>query len=223
MPISQFSAAQPIFVQCHHAHSHELYTQATLFIRHKSLVIRNLIRNSNRAYFLTALALPGIMRAIGFSSLLKIKFMEWKYIHFGHMPVDYTVGDLQMRLSIAEEIEQYLKNNPSLQSKASLLLYPQISEKNIRYMRLKRMYSLEWQLRYLRAFDVIMRHLFIKTGFDDVLQKLRFYAYIYYHGSLLKRDTLLEIVFDATALTTKSREADCAVQFYLYDAGQTLW
>ncbi|WP_250631650.1 hypothetical protein [Rhodoflexus caldus] len=222
MPISQFSAIQPLFVQCHPAHARESYTKAILFIQHKSLIIHNLIRNNSRASFLTALALPGIMRAISFSGLLTMKFMEWKYIHFGHLPVDYTVGELQMRLSMAEEIEQYLKNNPALQSKAGLLLYPQISEKNIRRMRLKRMYSLEWQLRYLRAFDVIMRHLFRKAGFDDTLQRLRFYAHIYYRGSLLKQGKANDSALDLTSASTKNWEADCAVQFYLYETGYGL-
>lgn len=87
MPISQFSAIQPLFVQCHPAHARESYTQAILFIQHKSLIIHNLIRNNSRASFLTALALPGIMRAISFSGLLTMKFMEWKYIHFGGVEV----------------------------------------------------------------------------------------------------------------------------------------
>lgn len=117
MPISQFSAIQPLFVQCQPAHARESYTKAILFIQHKSLIIHN----NGRASFLTALALPGIMRAISFSGLLTMKFMEWKYIHFGHLSVDYTVGELQMRLSMAEEIEQYLKNSPALQSGATVI------------------------------------------------------------------------------------------------------
>jgi hypothetical protein len=223
MSILQFSAIQPVFVQSCTKHSQELYSQALVVVQQKSFIIRSLICNNSRASFLTALALPGIMRAIRFSNLLKIKFIEWKYVHFGHLPVDYTVGDLQMRLSIVEEIEQYLKSHPQLQSRAGLLLYRQIPEKNIRYIRLKRMYSIEWQLRYLCAFDVIMRHLYSKTGFDDVLQKLRFYAHVYYHGSLFKQEESLESISDATVSAIKSREAEYAVQFYLHDAKQTLW
>lgn len=71
-------------------------------------------------------------------------------------------------------------------------------------MRLKRMYSFQRQLRYLHAFDVIMRHLFRKAGFDDTLQKLRFYAHIYYRGSLLKQGKANDSAFDLTSSSTKT-------------------
>ncbi|MCS7019624.1 MAG: hypothetical protein RMJ87_11110 [Cytophagales bacterium] len=162
------------------------YERALLWVTQRELLIRYLIPTPRRRVFLTAVALPGIIHAIDFSNLLKSRFIEWKYIRFGRLPVDYVVGDLYMRISLAEQIEQYLEKHPWLQSKARLALYaPDLPPQVMRFRRLRRMYNLEWQLRYLHAFGIVMEHRFQHMYFDDELQKLCFYLSVYYQGNVL--------------------------------------
>lgn len=212
-----FSATRPIFPHCNLPYSRDLYHRAGIFVQHKACLLHSLTGTLRKSAFLAAIALPGIMRAVNVSNLLKSKFLEWKYIRWGYIPTGYTLGDLQMRLSLAEAVEQYLINHPALQSKTKLVLYPLLPEEAIRRKRIQRMHSLDWQLRYLHAFEIVMQHLFRKAGFDDPIQKLRFYTYMYYHGELPS-------VANVGALTSffckpeTDWEADCAVYFYLHDA-----
>lgn len=188
MPASPLSC-EPLLFPCRAAADAAIwYQKALAFVQKNYPTIGRLMGSPRRALFLIAVALPGIMRSISFSRLPKIDFLERRYMRCGRIPTNYAVGKLQMRLVLAEQIERYLALYPMLRQETGLVLYRPTSEKNMRYVRLRRMQSFKWQLRYLHAFEAVMRHRFGKTHFDDELQKLRFYMTMYYGGDIFSEN-----------------------------------
>ncbi|MCS6967387.1 MAG: hypothetical protein RMJ44_03090 [Cytophagales bacterium] len=154
-----------------------------VFLQRKYLIIARIIPNRQKARLLTALAFPGIVRGIEFATYPTLHFIEQKYIRTGKLPIDYTIGDLQMRLRLVEQIDELLKKNPNFSHQTGIVSYPAgLSEQQIRRRRLERMQQFHWQLKYLHAFyKIVMQN--APGQFDDELQKLYFFASAYYSSN----------------------------------------
>lgn len=94
---------------------------------------------------------------------------------------DFSIGMFQMKPSFAVSIEKEVKYCNYLEQYRKLLIY-KASERSIRYERVERLTSLEWQLLYLCAFIDIVRKKTSNMVFKNIEEKLKYWATLYNAG-----------------------------------------
>jgi len=77
---------------------------------------------------------------------LETEALNILYTKFGSESVDFSIGDLQIKPSFAEKIEQHIKIDTNLIKKYSKLIIFKADSIKIREERVKRLESLPWQI-----------------------------------------------------------------------------
>ncbi len=126
---------------------------------------------------------PELIRYSLFIDFFETKFLELIYIKKGSNYADFSIGNMQMKASFIEKIENFIKKNDILnEKKISIFDYKFVDLEKIREERIYRLKSFLWQIKYLCVFYKILEYKFKNLYFKNKKEKIRFYASAYNRG-----------------------------------------
>jgi hypothetical protein len=132
--------------------------------------------------FLFSIVAPEITQYNYLSDKIETYSLKVFYVQGGKEYSNFSIGVFQMKPSFVEQLEDFITNNKTLKSKYSGYLIKKDTEREIRVERVKRLESLDWQIKYLSLFCEIIKEIFFKdTGLEEK-EILKFYATAYNTG-----------------------------------------
>lgn len=152
------------------------WNEAGDFLMEQEKVIEHELGKGDSAHFVMAIAFPELLRYRMFKDLLETRALELIYVNYGKEAADFSIGPLQMKPSFAEKIEHVAD---SLGVAGSLQI-DNPTAKEQRKIRIERLSSFKWQLRYLKVFSLITARLHSRMFFSRQ-DKLRFFSAAYNH------------------------------------------
>lgn len=141
---------------------------------------------------LKAIVFPEMIRYSSISDFFETKALEILYKVKGSSYADFSIGYFQMKPSFVEQLEkQILKDHRLKMVFPELVTYDTDHEPDQRKIRLKRLKSEKWQLKYLCAFYRIFenRHASCLSSLSEEY-KLKMFATAYNSGFGLSWETL---------------------------------
>lgn len=161
-----------------------------------------------------AIVAPEISQYSTVSDFIELRTLFIMYRSYGKG--DFSVGYFQMKPSFIEGLEKEIKNNKELKRKyGSYLLNGE--GKETRETRLKRLSTLEWQLRYLAVFIDIAKLKTKSIKFGSSQERLRYWATLYNSGFNLSQQKVGEYQkkrYFPHYSRQKFNYADVAQEFY---------
>lgn len=127
---------------------------------------------------------PEMIRYSMFRDFFETKAIELLYVNDGKESADFSIGCFQMKPSFIEMLETEIEQNIILRKKfTGLYTYSSDlrSVNEIRYQRVQRLKSIEWQLYYLKAFCILISMQFDEFQIDNE-NKLPYMSLVYNYG-----------------------------------------
>lgn len=106
---------------------------------------------------------------------------------------NFSIGPFQMKPSFAEAIEQYIYKEKQAYKKYNALVINRNSDREIRYERVCRLSSIEWQILYLSAYYNIVCNREDVKNIKNAESRLKFCATLYNAGFELDKESVLEL------------------------------
>ncbi len=106
---------------------------------------------------------------------------------------NFSIGPFQMKPSFAETIEHYIKEKQAYK-KYNALIINRSSEREIRYERVCRLSSIEWQVLYLSAYYNIVCDREDVKNIKNSEFRLKFCATLYNAGFELNKESVMELL-----------------------------
>ncbi len=152
------------------------WNEAGDFLLENEEIVESELGKGDSAHFVMAVAFPELLRYRMFKDLLETRALELIYVNYGKEAADFSIGPLQMKPSFAEKIERVAD---SLGLAAGIKI-DNLTAKEQRKIRIQRLSSFKWQLRYLKVFSHITERLHSRMFFTRQ-DKLRFFSAAYNH------------------------------------------
>ena len=166
---------------------------AVNFLRTEKGLIDSLATFGVDPDFTISIVFPEILRYSAIRDWAETKAIEVLYTQYGNKYADFSIGRFQMKPTFAEEIErqwnlhlQHLNPNSKLPGKFAIN-----ESENSRYERLKRLNDINWQLKYLAMFKILIEQKFKENKWSDIQSKLHFFATAYNSGFMKEYSSLL--------------------------------
>ncbi|MDA3779114.1 MAG: hypothetical protein PF487_02595 [Bacteroidales bacterium] len=162
-----------------------------LLQNNKSLIVDELGNNNYENSIKLSLVFPELIRYSMFKDLLETRALELMYVNYGKDIANFSIGYFQMKPSFIEEMENYIETSKSLKTKFSNITnYKVVTDKEKRKIRINRIKTLKWQLRYLNCFYYIMSDRFNTKSYKKTSKTVRFYSSAYYHDFLATEEEI---------------------------------
>lgn len=204
-----------LLLQCYAALFSSETNNAINFIKQNSGKIKEVLHRHTPEERKIAMAIvaPEISQYSSASNFLELRALFISYKNFGKG--DFSVGYFQMKPSFIEALEKEISANNNLKKKYGSYLLSGTQEE-IRSARLKRLSSLEWQLKYLEVFMDVARIKTAGMSFKGSMPKLRYWATLYNSGfhSSPKRVAEMQKKKYFPRKINQYNYADVAVEFY---------
>lgn len=129
---------------------------------------------------------------------------------------DFSIGIFQMKPSFAVSVENEVERCNYLKKFRNLIIHEE-TERAVRFERVERLSSLNWQLVYLCAFIEIARAKTLGITFANTEEKLKYWATLYnggLHSSESKIISLYEVEGFPKFSFNSFNYADVCVEFY---------
>lgn len=158
--------------------------------------------NSSRFYYysdtyqtdpeiIMSVLFPEAIRYSIVKDFFEIRSLEIAYVYSG--TTDFSIGYFQMKPSFAEELENQIKEYPSILKKYNVLLLSEnqsiIEARKIRVARLK---DIDYQILYANCFYDVLRIIYPSAFNLDRISQIRFISTAYNHGFLAGFDEIQE-------------------------------
>ncbi len=105
-----------------------------------------------------SIAAPEYIRYRELSNLMEVQALRLMYAELGSEQVDFSVGYFQMKPSFIEDLEMRIQNDEALRIEFSDLIgYYASNASEIRQARIDRILDIEFCIRYLEAFEQVIR------------------------------------------------------------------
>ena len=135
---------------------------------------------------LSSIVFPELIRYSHLKDKVEISALYSLYVLFGKEFSNYSVGMFQMKPSFIEKLETEIVKYPDIETAFMINQFPDnLSEKNLKSLRIQRMTDSQWQVKYLISFMKI-----IEKNFFDYLSKIederdvvRFFSTAYNTGT----------------------------------------
>ena len=170
---------------------------------------------------MTSVVFPEIIRYSIFRNYFETKGLELIYVRHGKDCADFSIGYFQMKPSFVEKLELYIMLNDSLKHKYDhIIRYKYKKAEKIRWERLERIKSIDWQIEYLCCFYSLVSQNFQQIKANDKEDKIRFYATAYNHGFDKPAREIykwMNVAVFPYGMKSKSRQyvySDISVEFY---------
>jgi len=113
---------------------------------------------------------PKLAEAIVFPELIRISILKEKiesaglalfYVNYGKAYSNFSAGIFQMKPSFIEELEKFAEENKRLIGSSHIFAYAaNLDDKAMRKSRVVRIFSIEWQCRYVALFIKVLKQKF---------------------------------------------------------------
>lgn len=108
--------------------------------------------------FTLSIAAPEHIRYRELSNLMEVQALRLMYAELGSEQIDFSVGYFQMKPSFIETLEVAIRNDEAMQNEFSDLIGFYASDAaGIRQERIDRILNIEYCVKYLQAFEGLMR------------------------------------------------------------------
>ncbi len=171
---------------------------------------------------ITSVVFPEIIRFSVFRNYFETKSLELIYVKHGKENADFSIGYFQMKPSFVEKLELYVQLNDSLRNKyGHIIQFKNENPEKIRFERLERIKSLDWQIEYLNCFYSIVNQHFSEIKFKSIEEKIRFFASAYNHGFDKPAEEIykwMNVAIFPYGIKSKAKQyiySDISVRFYL--------
>lgn len=172
----------------------EDYQQAVEWlVQHHTAFETKAVEYDLSAHELESIVFPELIRYSQFSDFFETKALELAYIQGGKDVADFSIGHFQMKPSFVELLEQEAQKQPSFikQSFVKITSYPEITIKEKRALRLKRLQSIDWQLDYLCCFYKLVQGKFLgELAAKSEEEQIKFLATAYNCGFTRSFETI---------------------------------
>lgn len=127
---------------------------------------------------------PELIRYSALEDDLQVRGLKVLYVQYGRSYADFSVGRFQMKPSFAEQIEADAARLFDARERKALGIDPfrRGDTSALREQRVRRLDDLEWQVRYLRLFILVMGKRYPAVARSGAEDRLRFYATAYNTG-----------------------------------------
>jgi hypothetical protein len=168
------------------------YMQGIRYLKKNRATFTRILKDdTEKRAVIISVVFPEIVRYSIVRDLLETKSLEIGYVSRGSEFIDFSVGRFQMKPSFVESIENSLRTSKILSDKyPDIISYNDNDKKARRKERIKRLKSLNWQLRYMMAFyDIVsQKHPFLEE--KPLHYCIRFFAVAYNHGFYAEKNEL---------------------------------
>jgi hypothetical protein len=175
-----------------------------------------------------AIVFPEVIRYNRFSDFAETTALELAYVQGGKTYADFSIGRFQIKPSFVEMLEeQLLQNQNLLQQFSDIVNYsPNLSAKEIREERIKRLKQFDWQLKYLACFIKLSEVKYCQELVGNPQERLLILSSAYNRGlnSTYKELKLLseKKTFPyGTSIASHFSYFDVANYFFIHSAHQT--
>ncbi len=170
--------------------SPEDYNNALSFLSfHKQFFI-NILSEEERQILIPTV-FPELVRYSEIRDLMEKESLEVLYAGQEIDIIDFSIGKFQMKPSFIERLESYITTHDSLTNFLYITNFVSSKKEKIRYERLERLNNLEWQIKYLQCFGVVLKHKF-GDNFETIEDKIRFYSSAYNLGFQFSENDIIE-------------------------------
>jgi hypothetical protein len=152
------------------------YIYAQNLIKKHPKIKTELIKAGINPDFAISIVFPELIRYSSILNFAETSALKTLYIQYGKDHIDFSIGYFQMKPSFAEEIEKYAN------TMASLEVYDISDTPEARKKRIRRLDSLDGQLKYLILFIKIMERKTENNNFVTQSEKLKYFATAYNCG-----------------------------------------
>ena len=211
-----------ILLQCYTALFPKETQEAVDFFTQHSQEISTQLKRLDKETRKIAIAIvaPEVSQYSTVMDFFELRTLFISYRNFGRG--DFSVGYFQMKPSFIEGLESEIAKSSALTKKYSSYL-PRGTDKEKRETRLKRLRTLEWQLKYLEVFIDVAKQKTKGIKFPDNESKLRYWATLYNSGFSLSKERVKH--YQNKKLFPRSSRSfnysDVAVEFYKLLGGST--
>ena len=130
-----------------------------------------------------SIVFPEIIRYSRYKNFFETKVLEQLYVLKGKGWADFSIGVFQMKPSFVEDLEYHVQHIPDLKTHfQDVIDYKEIDEERIRFERIERLKSFEWQLKYAFCYYYIINKCYGAYQFSDDEARLRFFSTAYNFG-----------------------------------------
>lgn len=204
-----------ILLQCYAALFPRETKEAVEFFNEHSREVNTQLKDLDKDTRQIALAIvaPEVSQYSSVTDFFELRTMFISYRNFGRG--NFSVGYFQMKPGFIEGLEKEIANNAALKKKFSSYI-PKGTDKEKRETRLKRLKTLEWQLKYLEVFIEVAKLKTKGIKFKNNEEKLRYWATLYNSGFNLSKEKVKQYQNKKFfPRSTKSfNYSDVALEFY---------
>lgn len=131
-----------------------------------------------------AVVFPELVRFSALEDAVQVRGLKVLYVQYGRAYSDFSVGRFQMKPSFAEQVESdYARLFGRREREAvGVAAFGHGDTAALREQRVRRLDDLEWQVRYLRLFMLVMQKRYPAVSRKGPDERLRFYATAYNTG-----------------------------------------
>lgn len=134
------------------------------------------------AEFLFAIVAPEVSQFVYLRNKLETYSLKVMYVQGGKAYSDFSIGYFQMKPSFIEQMEEFLAADSVFIAKFSECLFLEPNSRQARVVRVDRLNTVEWQIKYLTLFCALVNKRFGTVSFADEDEKLCFYCSAYNAG-----------------------------------------
>ncbi len=131
-----------------------------------------------------AVVFPELVRFSTLEDAIQVRGLKVLYVRYGRAYSDFSVGRFQMKPSFAEQLESDSARLFDRDEREAIGVpaFEAGDTPTLREQRVRRLDDLEWQVRYLRLFMLVMQKRYPAVSRENPDQRLRFYATAYNTG-----------------------------------------
>lgn len=200
----------------------ERYADAIQFLDKEAWIRDSLLYRGVDPDIALAVVFPEILRFSVIRNWAETKSLEVLYSQYGENYADFSIGRFQMKPSFACDIETDWNKlfTKAQQRRFNIAEFDSAFKASNRYQRTLRLNDLQWEVKYLVMFMLIMDKFYSARDWKSREEKLLFYATAYNTGYNKGTTTILKAGNSNDFHTAMTRPAICynygdiALDFY---------
>jgi hypothetical protein len=164
------------------------------FYRTHIVEFENSAKKTNEsARFLFSIVAPELTQYSWLKDKIESVALKVLYVQKGKGYADFSIGYFQMKPSFIESLEAQIKSYKDTLKRFQEILIPEHDPMQARITRIKRLETLDWQIKYLEVFVKIVEMKFKFRSFRSTEDKVAFYASAYNVGFLKSEEVISKI------------------------------
>lgn len=159
-------------------------------LEHHEEIARQAALAEKQPPFFLAVVAPEIANFNAIRNEVEYRILEVFYVEKGTDYANYSVGHFQMKPIFVEQLEIELNSRKEMTDFRAAFQYHSKDAKEIRAMRVRRLKSVFWQLRYLMLFHRLIKLRFPQLENTALQNHLQFTAAAYNRGYTHREETI---------------------------------